>query len=554
MNIWQKKKWVFFLSVLTLVVLCFLYFFLVRSKVQGVSSPDGEQSPFPDPDVTLPLSSLKTGSDLPKKEKALDSKKSVVVALGSEPRTLDPRKATDAGGMRIADLLFHSLVYRGPRLKILPSVAQSWSYKDKVWTFTVDKGLKFSNGRELTKEDLIFSFEEYRSEKSPFASAFQIIESLNIEEETERFLLKIKLKKESAKFLSADLPVLKILPKKEILLDGSGFQKVPFGTGPFKLESKTSSQLVLTARSDVKSPPKIDRVVFKIIRDDFTRFQKMLNGEIDIAQSEIGFQKIGHFDKKKDQFQVVRRPGLSITYLLFNFKDECLKQKETRQAIAFSINRLDIIKNKLKNFARPAVTILGPNNFFFNAYVKNPAYNLEKARNVFLNLPLSCRQKSFSLKTSNARSAIDHGRILALQLKKAGFKTRTESFEWGTFYGDLNAGRFQLALLKWVGAMDPDIYRLAFHSKEQAPKGRNRGFYENKVLDQLLDQGIITLNRQKRRALYNQAQEIVQDDLVFIPLWHEDQITVVKKNILNYYLSDNGDFRYLTEVEKFNHP
>ena len=538
-----------------LVILCSFSFFLFRSKNQTFSSPDEAKSSYLDPDIThSPSSFLKASSDLPKKEKALDSKKSVVVALGSEPRTLDPRKATDAGGMRIADLLFHSLVYRGPRLKILPSAAQSWSYKDKVWTFTLDKGLKFSNGRRLTKEDLIFSFEEYRSEQSPFASAFQIIESLNIEEETERFLLKIKLKKESAKFLSADLPVLKILPKREILLDGSGFQKVPFGTGPFKLESKTSSQMVLTARSDIKSPPKINKVVFKIIRDDFTRFQKMLNGEIDIAQSEIGFQKIGHFDKKKNQFQVIRRPGLSVTYLLFNFKDECLKQKETRQAIAFSINRLDIIKNKLKNFARPAVTILGPNNFFFNAHVKNPFYNLERARNVFLNLPLSCRQKSFSLKTSNARSAIDHGRILALQLKKAGFKTRTESFEWGTFYGDLNAGRFQLALLKWVGAMDPDIYRLAFHSTEQAPKGRNRGFYENKALDQLLDQGIITLNKQKRRALYNQAQEIVQDDLVFIPLWHEDQLAVVKKNILNYYLSDTGDFRYLTEVEKISHP
>ena len=107
-----------------------------------------------------------------------------------------------------------------------------------------------------------------------------------------------------------------------------------------------------------------------------------------------------------------------------------------------------------------------------------------------------------------------------------------------------------MALLKWVGAIDPDIYRLAFHSKEHPPKGRNRGFYHNKLLDKLLDQGITTMDREKRRIIYNQVQKIIHEDLVFIPLWHEDQITVVQKNVLNYHLSDNGDFRYLMKIVK----
>ncbi|MDE0517928.1 MAG: hypothetical protein OXH36_00005 [Bdellovibrionales bacterium] len=85
------------------------------------------------------------------------------MALGSEPRLLDPRRATDANSMRIVDLLFHSLVRLGPRLEILPSAAQSWDYKDKVYTFIIDNNLKFSNGRKITKEDLLFSFQECRS-------------------------------------------------------------------------------------------------------------------------------------------------------------------------------------------------------------------------------------------------------------------------------------------------------------------------------------------------------------------------------------------------------
>ena len=477
-------------------------------------------------------------------------KQHVVVALGSEPRTLDPRRATDANGMRIVDLLFESLVRVGPRLEILPSAARSWRYKNKVYTLFIDKHLRFSNGRRISRDDLLFSFEEYRSEKNPFSSSFKIIKSIKVESREKQFVLKIGLKTESAKFLSSDLPVLRILPKKEVLSSSSDFQKNPIGTGPFKLKTRDSSRIVLAARSDRTPLPRIDEVTFKIIRDDFTRFQKMLNGEIDIAQSEISFHKVSRFLNKKDHFQVFRRPGLSMTYLLINFKDECLNKKDMRKVLALSVDRLEIIQHKLKGFARRATTILGPNNFFFNENIKNPSYDLHRSMKVFNQVPPSCRQKTFSFKTSNARSAMDHGKVLALQLKKAGLKIKMESFEWGTFYGDLNAGRFQLALLKWVGAVDPDIYRLAFHSKEHPPRGRNRGFYHNKLLDQLLDQGITVMDRSKRRTIYNQIQKIIREDLVFIPLWHEDQITVVQKNILNYHLSDNGDFRYLMEVTK----
>ena len=276
----------------------------------------------------------------------------------------------------------------------------------------------------------------------------------------------------------------------------------------------------------------------------------MLNREIDIAQSEISFHKISRFLDKKDHFTVFRRPGLSMTYLLINFKDECLKQKNMRQVVALSIDRSKIIHHKLNSFAREATTILSPNNFFFNINIRNPLYAPKRARDIFNQLDIPCRQKTFSIKTSNARSAVDHGKVLVMQLRKTGLKVRMESFEWGTFYGDLNAGRFQMALLKWVGVMDPDIYRLAFHSKEHPKNGRNRGFYENKHLDQLLDQGVTTMDKEKRRTIYNQVQKIVQDDLVFIPLWHEEQIAVVRKNILHYDLSDVGSFYYLMRITK----
>ena len=481
-----------------------------------------------------------------------EKREQVRVALAAAPQTLDPRLATDANGMRIVSLLFQPLVRLGPELKLQPSAAHKWSFKNKEYLFFINKDLKFSNGRNINKEDLLFSLKEYRSKRSRLSSAFQIISHFQVLETAQDFLLKIQLKKKSAKFLQVDLPVLKILPKQEVLLAGKNFQKKPIGTGPFSFVSQNSSQIVLKARTDIPEAPRIKKVVFKIIRDELTRFQKVLKGEIDVAQSEISFQKIPYFLKKKSKFNVFRRASPSVTYLLFNLRDECLKLKHMRKALTLSIDSDLIIKHKLKGFAKRARTILNPENFFFNKNLKNFDPNFKEARRLLKNLPVACLQKRFSLKTSNTSKAINHGRVLALQLRKQGLNLKLESFEWGTFFGDVQTGRFQLALLKWVGALDPDIYRVAFHSSEVPPRGRNRGFYQNPLLDQLLDRGIITLNRKKRQLIYNKVQKIVQDEYIFIPLWHEEQIAVVKKNISNYHLGAYGDFSYLSKIFKSN--
>ncbi len=489
--------------------------------------------------------SVTEGQAKPPSPSSLGKEQRVVVALGSAPRSLDPRRATDAGSQRLTDLLFQPLVRLGPDLEAKPALAQSWSYKNKVYTFVIPSDVSFSHGRKISREDLLFSFEEYK--KGPFASSFEVVESVKVQKKGDNFVLKIKLKKPSAKFLRADLPILKILPRDRA--SKKDFHRHPVGTGPFQLKKFSSSQLVFRAWRK-KDSFSIKEVVFKIIRDDGTRFQKMLNEELDIVQSDMPFLKMAYFENKKDRFQVFRGPGLSTTYMLINLKDPCLKNKDLRQLLSYALDRRKIIQYKLKGLARPARTVLSPADPFFNPHLPPPVHNLKKAKDLWKTLPEKCQKKVFSFKSSHARSAVDHGKVLALQLKRAGLRIKRESYEWGRFYSDLNEGHFQLALLKWVGIMDPDIYRVAFHSREFAPRGRNRGFYQNSQLDQLLEEGAGTMDPDRRKAVYHRVQEIVQKDLAFVPLWHEEQTAVLRKNIVNYRLSRAGDFRYLLHISK----
>ena len=480
------------------------------------------------------------------------SQDTLFVVLDSKPNTLDPRKATDANGMRLVSLIFSGLVQSDAE-GLIPDSALKWELKGLSYTFYLKPNLRFSNGRLVSKQDILFSFEEFRKKGSPFYSAFKNIKSVKVLVKKKdpvgktQMLVKIFLKKFQAPFLHADLQVIKILPKKEILESPKEFYKKPFGSGDFELVKNSFHQILLKRRApDQKISLKY--ISFQIIRDSFTRTQKMLSGEVDIAPSVIPLQKISQFQRQKKKFYISSRPGLSTTYLLINLRNKLLKKKKLRQALSFSLNREEIIKYKMKNYAFPARSFINPENYFFNRKLKKIKFNLNKARQIIDKIGLKGAQ--FQLSTSNNKDTVNKAKVLIGQISQAGLKLNLQSNEWGVFYKDVGRGAYDLALMKWVGVVDPDIYRIAFHSENESPKGRNRSFYKNKKLDKLLEEGLRAKNKKRRKQIYDRIQQLIAKDFIVIPLWHDMEISVLKTNIKNYHLRQNGDFLSLPLVKK----
>lgn len=486
-------------------------------------------------------------------KKPVDDPSTLCVGLSASPATLDPRKATDATGMRITNLLFSSLVRLGPDLEVVGEAASKWSYSNLTYTFELRPGLKFvgrsmpDEGTPVTKEDIEFSINEFRSATSPFATALEPIESFTVNYGPTGGTLVLKLKKYSATLLT-DLTPVKILPMKVVKEKGDDFREALAGTGPFQFVSMDANEIKLKANPlNVYSPPKISNVVFKIVREDGTRFLKMIKGELDIAQQELPPTKVTEIEKKGG-FQVFKYPGLSMSYILLNLKDDAFKKKDTRLGLSDAINRDEIIRFKLDGLAQPATSILSPINPFHDGTLTPPAFDLAKAKQLIEASGL--KGKELTLKTSNATQAVENGRVIANQLEAAGLKIKLQSFEWGTFYDDVKKGNFQLATMKWVGTTDPDIYKSAFHSSEFPPKGRNRGLYVNAELDRMVDLGRGIENFAKRKDLYKKVQRLIYDDMPIIPLWYDYEVAVVSSRVSGYVPAKNGDYSALTKVEK----
>jgi peptide/nickel transport system substrate-binding protein len=273
----------------------------------------------------------------------------------------------------------------------------------------------------------------------------------------------------------------------------------------------------------------------------------MIRGEVDIALSELPTNKIVDFEAKPDEFTIYKYPGVAMTYVLLNFKHKLLNQLNFRKALSHAINIDEIIKYKLNGYAIPATSILPPQNPYQNNLLKPYHYDLELAKKLLV--PYNNQDLTLVLKTSNNKSVIERAKVVANTLSKVGIKIKIQSYEWGTFFGDINEGNFELAMMRWVGALDPDIYRVAFHSQE-FPPGRNRARYKNTKLDKLLDKGSITMDSKERKVIFDQVQEIIHNEYVTIPLWYDQQVSVISKRIKNFKPSAKTDYSTLVNAIK----
>lgn len=423
----------------------------------------------------------------------------------------------------MVSLLYQGLVQVGGDLKPTADMAYKWETDGKKLSFYILNNIKFSDGSALKCGDLKGSILAFQDEKCPFKSVFSIIKNVQCNEGVEEKILTFDVETDINKFLLADLPVLKI-------------KRGDLGSGPFSLSSIDPSKALLKSNPHFSRPQNYD-LLFYFLKDDFSRFLKVYKGDIDVAPNSIPFEKITSFENTS--FTVVEKPSLSTSYLLVNFKNPSLQNLETRKKLYNDLNIPDLVKNRFEDHVTRARSLLSPEHPYYSNNLDKIDHEIS---DVVRSTPL------LTLKTSNARQARETGKIIAQTLRSKGTPMVLQSFEWGTYYKDVKSGKFDLALMQWVGVVDPDLYNLAFHSSE-FPPGRNRGYYSNDTLDGLLLQGQKSTSSEERKKIYHQVQDHVFKNLAILPLWHENQVHILHPRVKGYKLNPMGSFTSFLDLE-----
>ncbi len=478
------------------------------------------------------------------------------VGIEDQPRTLDPRYATDAYGQRIGQhLVFSTLTQRGYDLEPAPDLAVSWENpEDHITVVHLRQDAFFHDGTPVTAEDVKFTYEHLLDPQtaSPFASRLRaVIDSIEvIDGHTVRFIQTMPV----PSFIS--MITVPILPK-HIVENDKDFPAKLTGSGPFKFVSQSSSEIALAGNEAYYGgAPALDRVVFKVIRDDNTRFLKMMRGELDLLINALPLDKIDEFRKPplSDTYGLMEGPGISYNYLAFNMEDPVLKDVRVRSAIAHAINVEEIIQYRLAGQAIRSSSLLAPINPYYDATVPTVPFDPQESKALLeaAGFPESTEggaaRLKLELKISNNAQAIAVGRIIQAQLAAVGIDLDLKSYEWGTFYGDIRSGNFQMTTMRWVGVVDPDFYYDLFHSSQIPPHGDNRVRYADEDMDQLLETGRVTLEPIKREAVYSQVQKKLAQDLPYFSLWHANNISIVHKRVSGYRQHPSGGFQSFRDV------
>jgi len=202
--------------------------------------------------------------------------------------------------------------------------------------------------------------------------------------------------------------------------------------------------------------------------------------------------------------------------------------------------------------------VLPPTHWAFDADVPQYAYDPQRARALLDSAGYkpgaSGIRFHLTMKTSTEESTRLLAAVLQQQLRDVGIALDIRSFEFATFYSDVQKGAFQLYSLRWIGGNeDPDIFEALFHSASFPPKRFNRGYYSNPKMDALIDAGRRELDQNKRRAIYAQVQRILGDDLPYINLWYFDNVLVTSSRVSHVELSHSGNYDFLVKAELGDH-
>ena len=476
----------------------------------------------------------------------------LVMIIESSPTNLDPRVGIDAFSERIDGLIFDDLLSRGDDLNIAPGLAERWDIPDPLtYIFRLHRGAKFHDGRPLTSRDVKWTFDTLLQGKIPSTKAaiYKYVDHIDTPDDS---TVAFHLKEPDATLLwNLSDGAMGIVPYGS----GNEITMHPVGSGPFKFVSAETDREVVLERNDQywAAPPKIARVRLAVVPDETTEALELRKGSCDVAINSYLTPDTVVTLERNPNIKVEHADGTRLAYLGFNLRDPILKDVRVRQAIAYALDRRPMIEYLWRGFAQPARSVLPAQSWAYNGDVPAYEHDPEKANQILDAAgyrAVNGVRFHITMKTSTDANTRLMVAVMQQQLREAGIALDIRSFEFATFFSDVQHGAFQMYGLRWVGGNeDPDIFEYAFHSSKFPPNGANRTYYSNPKVDTLIDKARREIDPKLRKPLYAEVQSILAHDLPYINLWYLDNVLVHTDRVRNLRLNPAGNFDFLRTAE-----
>lgn len=465
-----------------------------------------------------------------------------------EPSNLIPRLGSDSASSDITGLLYVALLRYNGQLELVPWAAKSFEVLDegKRLVFELNPGIKWTDGVEMTAEDVEFTYRMMIDPETPtaYAESYKLIKEFKV---TGRYSFEVTYDKPYARALStwAGEIVPKHILENENLLE-TKYSRDPVGNGPYILkEWNAGSNLVLEANPDYfEGRPYFDGVVYRIIPDQATMFLELKARNLDImgvTPQQFLFQTKG--PEWERDFRKYTYQAFGYNYVGWNVRRPLFKDAAVRRALAHAINRQAVVKGVLLGQGTVVTGPYKPGTYWVNDAIEPYPYDPAKAREMLAEagwtdsdgdgiLDRDGRRFAFTILTNQGNEQrIKTATIVQSNLKDVGIEVKIRTVEWAAFLKEfIDKGNFDALVMAWSTIIDPDLYNV-WHSSKADPGGLNFIGYENAELDDIIDRARYVVDRVQRKKLYDRAQEILHEDQPYCFLYSPMALNVVSARI-----------------------
>jgi peptide/nickel transport system substrate-binding protein len=449
-----------------------------------------------------------------------DTRHTLVIGKAGDIGTVDPAATVVSNDFGPLDLAYERLVRFEvrdgmPTGELRPELATSWTSDadGRTWMFMLQPGHRFDDGSEVTAHAVRFSFERCAQLRLGPAQALEGLAGIDaLDDYTVRFRFAAPV---PIFPLIAALPPMAVV-NPNVLQHQQGkdlargwLSQNTSGSGPYKVTAWQRGQRVELKRNAFSStrPRYFQRVVFKIIRDDASRRVQLRKGDIDIYEGVT--PEVAALLAGRPGVRMIEQATPYVIAMAMNNERPRLAEASVRKAIAQAIDAAAISKSVVGGRASLMHGVLPPGVPGHDATISVIERDLTKSRDLLraAGVPEGTRL-TLSYVPASALTETT-ALVIQSQLRDVGLQVQLEPLAPSAF-SKVTRGDFDLALASWVADFpDPwPIMQFAYNSANKG-EGYNLARYSNTTVDQLLNTAQTTLDRERRVALYREAQAIV---------------------------------------------
>ncbi len=472
---------------------------------------------------------------------------------------MDPAHAYDMHTWEIFYNIYQGLMkYPAGETELVPGLAESYTVNEdgKEYTFKLREGLSFTDGTPFNADAVKWSIDRViRLQGDPSWLVTDFVDSVEVVDE---YHVKFILKNAVAYFpsLVATVPYYpinpNIYPEDKIIRDPSELDGGKLvGLGPYTVVSfKRDEEVVLKANPDFYGEkPKNDMVVIRYFADATTMRLALEKGELDVVFKTLNPSDIADL-QKSDELTTIKAQGPAIRYICMICDEEPFKNKVVRQAMAATVNRAEIIQKAYLGQREPLFSMV-PTGMWSHTDAFKDAFgdgNVEKAKELLASQGYTEEHPlEFDLWYTPAHygdAEVDMAAVLKAQLEATGvMKVGVKSAEWATYKDNEKNKVMPMYLLGWYpDYVDPDNYTAPF-AGTAGSKGLGI-YFSDAAWDAKLIEGQITTDEPKRKAIYEEIQQMWTEDVMTVPLIQETLYLFTQKNIEGVKIAQTLQFMY----------